>query len=233
MLHKILADVGELRIGELKSSRPVSYRSLAVIVTHEGPRGAVVVTRQRSLRFGMENIERLKRSTELSATDRRILARASGNPRGCVAVVFRACGALEGQRFGFDSDNMGVAQGEELAYFFLQAQLPIHRRLMGAGVRVVVHGDWGEFEFEVFHSALTRLIGELDFKRGESTVEEASAGVDHWILKNATFYFLSFLARAGDEEHSSGQAAAPARAGEAHREAAQGDAGQEGLGAPA
>jgi hypothetical protein len=89
-------------------------------------------------------LERLRRATTVNQVERDLIEQA--RRRGGVRVVlFRAVNDAGERVWQFDP-HFDQPQLEEAGLVMIEALLPLHRRLMAAGVMLMVHTDWGARE---------------------------------------------------------------------------------------
>jgi hypothetical protein len=69
---------------------------------------------------------------------------------------------------------------EQAGLVVTRALLPLHRRLMAAGVVLMVHTEWGTRECYAMRHGLRKLVEEIDAKRAPSATDEA----DRWLLSH-------------------------------------------------
>ena len=92
-------------------------------------------------------------------------------------VLFRAMNSAGQRVWQFDPD-MSEEELEEAGIVFTRALLPFHRRLMAAGIVLMVHTEWGIRECYAVRHGLRVLSKQLESKSNPTPVEEA----DRWVV---------------------------------------------------
>lgn len=129
------------------------------IETAEGPRAALVVEPDGDVPIRRDRLEKMRRGNLESTADDTIV-RAASEMGKIDAVVFRARGASEEDRWHF-SDELLQQEVTELAALFIRAHLALFRQLSDAGVSTLVGVEFGEREADAYLVALDRLADEL------------------------------------------------------------------------
>src|SRR6185503_2892331 len=99
------------------------------------------ITPKNAMVIGRERIEKLRHADGVNQVERNLIAQVRRRENVRI-VLFRAKNDA-GQRvwqFGPDIQDSMMA---DVGIVMTKALLPLHRRLMAAGVMLMVHTDWG------------------------------------------------------------------------------------------
>lgn len=140
---------------------------------------AMVITPRVPLHFDRQRLEKIRFSTELSEVERWLVEQAQQRGEGATIVIFRAVNEGGGRVFEFGTD-LPEDELEEGGYVFSRALLPLHRRLLAAGVMLMVHTDWGGRPCYAMRQGKRRMLDEFRSSSYHTAVRVA----DEWILKH-------------------------------------------------
>jgi hypothetical protein len=153
-----------------------------VTLTHGDLRhGAMVITPKKPMVLGRERIDGLRGSTSLNKVDRWLIDQAVRRQGRNRVILFRACNGRDERVWQFDP-SLSDAELEEAGYVLTCALVPFHRRLLNAGVVLMVHTDWGVRECYAMRHGVRKLEGEL--KHPKQGVDTAVLAADRWLLSN-------------------------------------------------
>ena len=151
---------------------------------------ALIVTPTRPMVLGRARLEALRKPPRMSEVDRRLVSECAVR-RGRVHVaILRGVDVLGHPGWSFDPE-LNAVELEEMGYLLTRALLPVHRRMMAAGLSALVHSDWGEREYIAIRQGVSTLAAELSRKPVAGATERA----DLWILRNMLFHFSLPLER--------------------------------------
>ncbi len=148
---------------------------------HAGVRqAAVVITAKNAMVVGRERIQNLKRPTGMNHVDRWLLEQAASRASRAKVILFRAMNDVGERVWQFDP-ALNDQELEEGGYVLTRALLPFHRRLLAAGMVLMVHTDWGLRECYAMRHGVRKLKQELEQgpDKADPIVE-----ADRWILSN-------------------------------------------------
>lgn len=159
--------------------------------TPEGSRTAVVVEPLSHVRVGRARLSEFQqRKYPGNSIDREVLAHARAQNGRDHVIVFR--GTSEEGSWDFEAD-LTPEEKSELGYHLVADQLRTYRRLVAAGVFVLLHVDWPETAVQAYINGTDRLLQELEGRSiGEVTLpqeDSATAQIDRWVLKHLTFFY--------------------------------------------
>ena len=152
---------------------PVRHQNL----THR----AIVITPKNSMVLGRERIEALRRPTSLNKVDRWLIDQAVQRSGKSRMILFRACNRYGERVWQFDP-SLSDAELEEAGYLLTCALVPFHRRLLNAGVVLMVHTDWGVRECYAMRHGVRKFENELSANAASLNKEVQT--VDRWLLNN-------------------------------------------------
>ena len=153
------------------------------VMTHRGERVALVARPTTHVRVGMDRLEELRASLDAGRIDSEILAaaRAASDP---FFLIFRGSDPDGGGSYAFE-ETLDDESADELAFLLVRSQLYTYRRLVAAGVMVLMHVDLEVRDVTCFRDATARLRDELVARDASSPLEQ----LDVWILSHLTFFF--------------------------------------------
>src|SRR6187401_905640 len=121
---------------------------------------AIVITPKNPMVLGRERIEGLRGSTSLNRVDRWLIDQAVQRAGKSRMILFRACNRLGERVWQFDP-SLSDSELEEAGYLLTCALVPFHRRLLNAGVVLMVHTDWGVRECYAMRHGVRKFENEL------------------------------------------------------------------------
>lgn len=144
---------------------------------------AIVLTPKHTVVFGRAKLDEVNTGTELSAVDRWLLEQMT--QAQAPIAVFRSVNDA-GERVWAVDPELGSDETEQLGYVLTRGLLPVHRRMVTAGVALFAHTDWGLKETEAMRGGVRRMLEVLaERPRAHPAVQE----LDVWILKHLLFHF--------------------------------------------
>lgn len=168
-----------------ESSGKVPVRSArveeATLETNDGPRVALIVTPSPVV-VGRARLEALRKSVAAGALDREIIDEVRKRAGRVKALVIR------GVDWRVDP-ALDVHDREELGLLLTRSQLPTYRRFLSAGMVVVVHGEFGPVETEVFRRGAEHVIADIESSPAKRVDDRALQRVDLFNLKHLCFFF--------------------------------------------
>jgi hypothetical protein len=163
----------------------------ATIETKDGPRLALIVT-PAPVVVGRARLEALRKSTAAGALDREIIDEVRKRAGRVKALVIRFADWRV-------DPSLDVHEREELGLLLTRSQLSTYRRFLSAGVVVVVHGELGPVETEVFRRGAEHVIADLESSPAKREEERALQRVDLFDLKHLCFFFSLSIDRLSRE----------------------------------
>jgi hypothetical protein len=149
--------------------------------TKDGARLALIVT-PAPVVLGRARLEALRKSTAPGALDRFILDEVRKRAGSVSALVVR------GVDWRVDP-SLDVHDREELGLLLTRSQVPTYRRFLSAGMVVVVHGEFGPIETEIFRRGAEHVIADIESSPARSDDARAIQRVDVFNLKHLCFFF--------------------------------------------
>jgi hypothetical protein len=150
----------------------------------------MVVTPKRPMVLGRARLAALRKPVSLSEVDRQLIRECARRSSRAHVVILRGVDVLGAPGWSFDPE-LGEDEGLELGYLLTGALLPVHRRILAAGMATLIHSDWGEREYAAMRHGVTRFAEELSAQASPTPTERA----DQWILRNMLFHFALPLDR--------------------------------------
>jgi hypothetical protein len=135
---------------------------------------ALVITPKNAMVIGRDRIEKLRKSTSVNDVERSLVAQVRRRERVRV-VLFRAKNDA-GRRVWEFGPDLEDSMMDDVGVVMTKALLPLHRRLMAAGVMLMVHTDWGGRESLSLRDGMRALAERAG--RGTTAIDVA----DHWLL---------------------------------------------------
>lgn len=144
---------------------------------------AVVLCPTRPIVVGRAKLDEVNAGTELNAMDRWLLDQVEQT--GASIAVFRGVGADGARAFTIDPE-LDERDAEQLGYVLTRGLLPVHRRMVKAGVTLLAHCDFGPREHHAMRVGVRRMLETLEARpRAHPAVQE----MDLWILRHLLFHF--------------------------------------------
>lgn len=165
-----------------------------MIETRRGPREALIVTPDREMVVGRDRLDDLRRVDDPGALDETILDAARRHPNANY-LIFRGRGEDGGVRYRFD-DALSDDEARELAGRMVRSQLKTYRRLVAAGMHLLLHAELGFREVELFRSETRVALAEIERASG---LPDAVQALDAWILQHLTYFFAISYAKLIEE----------------------------------
>lgn len=153
-----------------------------LVETRTGPRRALVMAPDQDYRVGLEELEALRTSGRQSPIDEALVAQIQQRDDYRV-IIFRGVSDA-GHRWTLDP-TLSESDANELAKRLTLSQLTTWRQVLGHGVWVLVHtefGIWGP----AFRDTCRELADELEPNPREP---REFHDIDRWILRNLVFFF--------------------------------------------
>jgi hypothetical protein len=135
---------------------------------------AMTITPKNAMVIGCERIEKLRHAGDVNQVERSLIAQVRRRENVRV-VLFRAKNDA-GERVWQFGPDLQDSMMEDVGIVMTKALLPLHRRLMAAGVMLMVHTDWGGRECLSMRDGMRALAD----KAGQGTT--ALDAADHWLL---------------------------------------------------
>jgi hypothetical protein len=153
----------------------------ATLDTKDGPRVALIVTPSPVV-VGRARLEALRKSTAPGALDREIIEEVRKRQGRVKALVIRFADWRV-------DPSLDVHDREELGLLLTRSQLSTYRRFLSAGIVVVVHGELGPVETEVFRRGAEHVIADIESSPARRDDDRALQRVDLFDLKHLCFFF--------------------------------------------
>jgi hypothetical protein len=135
---------------------------------------AITITPKNPMVVGRERIEKLRNSSSVNQVERNLVAQV--RVRNDVRIVLFRAKNDAGQRvWQFDSD-LDDTMLQDAGAVMTSALLPLHRRLMAAGVMLMVHTDWGRRESFAMREGMRATADRAN--QGNTPLDAAH----HWLL---------------------------------------------------
>jgi hypothetical protein len=141
-------------------------------------RGLVMMPKKPMI-VDRERLDRLRGATTVNDAERGIIA-AARRARARV-LVLRAADDTGTRLWQLDPslDEPALAEG---GYVLSRAILPLHRRLVAAGVMLMVHTEWGVRECYAMRERVVRLAAE------RRSATDACGALDDWLLRHVLLH---------------------------------------------
>jgi hypothetical protein len=143
--------------------------------------GAVVIVPRTPMFVGSERLARLQGAPSVNQVERALIAEVKR--RGVRVVLFRGMND-EGRRVWEFDPAFDEHELENAGVVMSRALLPLHRRLMAAGVMIMVHTDWGRRESGCMRHGIATLLRQYENVAHLSPLDEAH----RWLLTHMLLY---------------------------------------------
>jgi hypothetical protein len=136
--------------------------------------GALVFTARSPMVVGRARIAQLRTPSDLSKVERWMIEQAKIRGERARIVIFRAVNERGERVWEFDP-TLSERELEEGGLVLTKALIPLHRRLMAAGVVLMLHTDWGLRDCYALRHGIRKALDELQDAPGPI------AQADRWV----------------------------------------------------
>jgi hypothetical protein len=150
---------------------------------------AIVMTPKSAVVVGLKRINDLRKPAGISRVERWLIEQSQNGTSSPRILLFRAVNSAGERVWQFDP-NLSEPDLEEGGYVVCKALLPFHRRLMAAGVVLMVHTDWGLRECYAMRSGVQRALAEF----ARSPNPDPTRDADRWVLNHMLLHAALDLA---------------------------------------